>query len=74
LAVLVLFGFVVVGIVEMRLWPKRPLKKVLVYWIFLAAAALLSALMVVNIDLPVPSPLDFLNRLAKEIWQGWLVD
>lgn len=70
MAIFIAVGFVVVGCIEITLWPKRTFKKVAVYLFLLVLMAAFSVAVTLNIDLPVPSPLDWLSGLFGKLIKG----
>ncbi len=68
--ILLLIGYVVVGAVELWLWPEHPWQKVLAYLCTMIAAATLSILVMSSWHLPVPQPLEMLVKWVKQLWQG----
>ncbi len=69
-AILVAVGFVAVGVLELSLWPERPLKKTAVYVGLLVLMAALSVAVALDINLPVPSPVDALLKLFEFLRGG----
>lgn len=67
---LIILGHLVVGVVELSLWPEHRLKEVLVYLFLLTGAATLAVLLTLNPYLPVPTPFNALGNLWNTIWQG----
>lgn len=66
---LIVFGYVVVGTVELFLWKERRWQNVLVYLLLLAAAATLSVLLTIDSRLPVPEPFGALQNWLQKLWQ-----
>ncbi|NMB21666.1 MAG: hypothetical protein GX979_12425 [Firmicutes bacterium] len=66
----IIFGFVLIGGIELYCWPQRPWKEVLAYLLLLGLAAALSVTIYLVPDLPVPEPLAFLAKLIMRLWQG----
>ncbi|HBN97551.1 MAG TPA: hypothetical protein DDZ66_14765 [Firmicutes bacterium] len=69
MVILIIFGYVVVGGVELLLWKERPWQKVLVYLLLLSAAATFSVLLAIDVRLPVPEPLGTLRNWLQKLWQ-----
>lgn len=67
---IIVLGFIVIGAVEISLWPKRDLKQVLVYLVLLVFATTLSVLMLLYSNLPIPEPLVALADWLKKLWPG----
>ncbi|MDI9441116.1 MAG: hypothetical protein GX101_00255 [Firmicutes bacterium] len=70
MAILIAVGFLLVGIFEVAVWPERPLRKVAAYVVLLAAMAVLSVLVTLEPQLPVPSPLDWVKGLYERLVKG----
>lgn len=70
MAILIAVGFLLVGILEVAVWPERPLRKVAAYVVLLAAMAVLSVLVTLEPQLPVPSPLDWVKGLYERLVKG----
>lgn len=70
MVVFIAVGFIAVGVLELSLWPERPFRKVAVYLFLLALMAAFSLLVTLNINLPVPSPIDWLSGHFERLMKG----
>lgn len=65
MTIIIIIGFVVIGVIEIWLWNDRPLRDVITYLALLSAGATLSVLLYLDPFLPVPAPLKILLETIK---------
>ncbi|HKM42816.1 MAG TPA: hypothetical protein VJZ70_02385 [Limnochordia bacterium] len=66
----IILGFMLIGGIELYLWPQRAWKEVSVYVVLLGGVTALAVLIYLIPDLPVPTPFGFVWEMLMKLWQG----
>ena len=70
MVILIILGYGAVATLEFYLWSERTWQKVVTYLCLLGLVVILSVLLVLDRNLPVPEALGVLLKFIKQLWQG----